>query len=1059
MKRPQLAKLTRPRLHRAVARERLFALLDEAREHKPAIFVVGPPGAGKTTLVASWLDARGIKGIWYQVDPGDADLATFFYYLGEAAKPFTRKGQRPLSLLTPEYLHDVEGFSRRFFREMFARLQGATLVFDNYQEVTPEHHFHQLIAQAVDEVPDGNTLIALSRRDPPDCYARLIANEGVALVDWENLKLTLEEAQSIAIARRHGDCTTIRELHERSGGWAAGLVLMLENLGSDAVRPDTATESQQKVFSYFAAQIFQRIPDETRQLLLATADLPWVEAELGELLAGTGNAARILDDLCRRHLFIHRRAGAKPSYQYHALFKEFLKARADDSLPKAERTELRLRGAQFLERTGSVAEAFNLYREAQAWHAATPLILCHAPDLVAHGRFQTLADWVAALPETVVQAEPWLAYWHGRALVPLDPASGRRRLEQAHVGFLGQSDVVGEVAAAASIIDSMFIDNRHFVAMDPWIEILDRRLKTLQSLPSAAMELRVYSSGLVAMLYRQPANPLIAPWLARIVSLLELEIDVNNRVSAAISVLTYASASGDFAAGHRVRALVEPIVSRDEVAPAHRFLWRAWLGYFLMLLGEYTEAEANYCAAAEVNNDNQFPWSANLLFIKALCFIGQGDMQPALACLDGIEPIANRSRPQDLGYLHVARAWKGMMTGGADQALHESQSALAIAREIGNFSLTIVWFAPTAWALASMNRYEEFVRTMDSTLEEVRGTCYRRPHVELLALKAWLHVRRDERDAARAALSEALGLAKVLDHGAFFHRICRFCPELLAFTAVSGVETYYVQGLIRKFNWPAPSPDVEPWPWPTRVYTLGRFEVVVDNKPLSFPRKTPRRLTGLLKTLVSLGGREVPEQKLIDALWPEEEGDAARHALTVALHRLRRLLGDAHALQVEDGKISLNRERVWIDALEVDRVFTVAKSALGRGDRVAFDHAVKRVGVLYQGQFLPADSDVLWSVSMRERLKAGFVQFVADYGEQLESSGHWNEAADWYRRGLAADDLSESFYQGLMRCHLETGQRAEGLSVFRRMRQTLSVTLGIPPSPQSEALYHSLQIR
>ena len=60
-KQPQLAKLTRPRLHKAVARERLFALLDEAREHKPAICVVGPPGAGKTTLIASWLDARDIK--------------------------------------------------------------------------------------------------------------------------------------------------------------------------------------------------------------------------------------------------------------------------------------------------------------------------------------------------------------------------------------------------------------------------------------------------------------------------------------------------------------------------------------------------------------------------------------------------------------------------------------------------------------------------------------------------------------------------------------------------------------------------------------------------------------------------------------------------------------------------------------------------------------------------------------------------------------------------------------------------------------------------------------
>ena len=94
-----LAKFTRPRLHGATPRERLFAKLDGALNHKPAICVVGPPGAGKTTLVATWLDARKLPGVWYQVDPGDTDVATFFYYLGEATAPFARKARRKLPLL------------------------------------------------------------------------------------------------------------------------------------------------------------------------------------------------------------------------------------------------------------------------------------------------------------------------------------------------------------------------------------------------------------------------------------------------------------------------------------------------------------------------------------------------------------------------------------------------------------------------------------------------------------------------------------------------------------------------------------------------------------------------------------------------------------------------------------------------------------------------------------------------------------------------------------------------------------------------------------------------
>lgn len=283
--------------------------------------------------------------------------------------------------------------------------------------------------------------------------------------------------------------------------------------------------------------------------------------------------------------------------------------------------------------------------------------------------------------------------------------------------------------------------------------------------------------------------------------------------------------------------------------------------------------------------------------------------------------------------------------------------------------------------------------------------------------------------------------------------------ELLPIAFAEGAEPDMARKIAREFDVRPAYLGIEKWPWPVKVYTLGHFDVVVHDKPLRFPRKTPRRLIELLKVLVASGGYEVPEQKLIDALWPDEEGDAAHHTLTVALHRLRRLLGDTRALLVGDGIVSLNRQYVWIDALEGEQIFAAAEGALRGGDQAEFDQAVTTLRTLYRGQFLPGDTDAPWSVSMRERLKARFVQFVTDYGEELESLGHWDEATDWYRRGLVADDLSESFYQGLMRCHLETGQCAEGLIVFRRMRQILSITLGIPPSPQSESLFRSLQGR
>lgn len=94
------AKITRPSAEGILPRRRLFQLLDRARHH-PILWVSGPPGSGKTSLVASYLDSRKLPCLWYQVDEGDSDIATFFYYMGLAGKkpPPERRNLFPFSPL------------------------------------------------------------------------------------------------------------------------------------------------------------------------------------------------------------------------------------------------------------------------------------------------------------------------------------------------------------------------------------------------------------------------------------------------------------------------------------------------------------------------------------------------------------------------------------------------------------------------------------------------------------------------------------------------------------------------------------------------------------------------------------------------------------------------------------------------------------------------------------------------------------------------------------------------------------------------------------------------
>ena len=79
-----LGKLSPPRLGRNVAREPLFAEI-ESHATAPGLWVAGPPGIGKTTLVATHLDTRAVPCLWLQLDAADADPATFVHFLRAAA--------------------------------------------------------------------------------------------------------------------------------------------------------------------------------------------------------------------------------------------------------------------------------------------------------------------------------------------------------------------------------------------------------------------------------------------------------------------------------------------------------------------------------------------------------------------------------------------------------------------------------------------------------------------------------------------------------------------------------------------------------------------------------------------------------------------------------------------------------------------------------------------------------------------------------------------------------------------------------------------------------------
>ncbi len=249
-------------------RQRLFRLFDAAAKKRPVIWIAGPAGAGKTTVAASWLEARKLPCLWYQVDEGDGDIASFFYYLGLAAKKAAPRHRKPLPLLTPEYLQGIPTFTRRYFEELCRRLKPPfVIVLDNFQDA-PSQAFPGMISHAFEAVPEGINFLVLSRSEPPGQLARLRANERIAFIGWNDLRFTLQECRAFIVSKGGGRMPNgaVMQLHEKTDGWAAGLVLMTEMTKTAEVPYPLISElSRAAVFDYFASEIFKKADAETRE--------------------------------------------------------------------------------------------------------------------------------------------------------------------------------------------------------------------------------------------------------------------------------------------------------------------------------------------------------------------------------------------------------------------------------------------------------------------------------------------------------------------------------------------------------------------------------------------------------------------------------------------------------------------------------------------------------------------------------------------------------------------------------------------------------------------------
>lgn len=1082
MKRASILKISRPVIPGVVSRKRLFKLLDNCFK-KPVVWVSSPTGSGKTTLISSYLESRKLHGVWYQCDEGDADLAAFFYYMGLAAKKAAPRYKKPLPLLTPEYLASVPTFTRRYFEELYSRLapprprsssksgKCGVIALDNCQDALAGPAFHDMIANGLDIIPDGVHVVVISRGDPPSALARLQANEKISVIGYDDLRFTAEESKELVHGRLPKlDKTRIQAIHEKAEGWAAGITLLLERMRLGGTGAQSAEDIGHDVlFDYFAGEVFGKTEKDVQDFLLKTAFLPTLSVPLAEKLTGSGNAGRILAALNRQHYFTERLSGSGQGYQYHPLFRDFLLNRAKTAFSPDELAVIQREAAQILEQSGQIEDAARLYRDAGDRHGLVRMVIRHARELLTQGRNKTLEEWIAGIPGEPADDNPWLLYWIGMCSLPVDMPRTRKYLEKAFESFKAKDDVSGIYLSWAGIVDTYAYGFDEWKRLDDCIAVFDDLKKAYPSLPSKEIDLIVSSRMLFSLTLRKTDQPQwVHSWLERVSTLLQENPSFAIEMDTVFSMSVYYLWTGEYNKNYVLLEKADAEIRYHKPSPFTVIRIKLMKGIHYWITAQYDFALNTLSEGLDISDKSGVRAFDSLLWgFKAAAEMAPGDMELAEKSLKNqMASLLNLTKTLDIFFYHVNSAWYAILTGNPPLAAENLETISAKVEKMGTPYYRALWNIGMAQVAFMQGRAKEATTHIHTAH---RVSLDMKSHVMewySLLIRAYFLLKEGREKEGLASLRGGLSLGK--GHG--YVHLEFYQPSVMRFLYAKaleeGIEQEYVKGLIKKLDLTPPDQEGEQggdenWPYPVKIYALGRFEILINDKPMAFSKKVPKKPLALLKALIAFGGKNVPVDKITDALWPDADGDAASSSFKVNLHHLRKLLGSEEAVLTSERRISLNFQYCYVDAPEfqriADKILEFRTGANKAEMKKIIPLAEKAMGV-YKGNFIEDDDGYPYIAVTRERLRSKFIRLVEMTGMYYETQKQWHNAVGLYEKGIETDEFQEEFYKRLMLCYKKLGKDKEAVSVYNRCHRMLHKYFGVEPSAATKAVYEKLLI-
>ncbi|MCB6367060.1 winged helix-turn-helix domain-containing protein [Intestinibacillus massiliensis] len=217
----------------------------------------------------------------------------------------------------------------------------------------------------------------------------------------------------------------------------------------------------------------------------------------------------------------------------------------------------------------------------------------------------------------------------------------------------------------------------------------------------------------------------------------------------------------------------------------------------------------------------------------------------------------------------------------------------------------------------------------------------------------------------------------------------------------------------------------------------------------------------LLEFLIAFRDRELSQNELIEAVYPEGKSENPVNALKTLVHRIRAMLDELHFSDSKNMILQTRGTYMWnnqlnfdVDTELFDQLYTAAlESDTEDGDRM---ECLLAAAHLYSGDLLPKSAMESWVIRLSAYYHSRYLDAVSRLCDLLRRQSRFEDIVTVCRHAVDIDPYEESLYYHLLCALVDLGRHQTALTVYKDMTDLFYREFGVTPSDNLTSLYREI---